>query len=157
LKVMQDENARLAETVREQGKKLTFLEEEYKKLAGENQSLQQNSGAEKEAAKSRHKYLEKKISNLEKKIQKLERLIRDVGQAAAQEGKQKKRSAVRKEEPVDASVECVEHTVEKGHVLFNIAKAYHVSVQEIRKINNLKSDRLFIGQKLLIPVKKERE
>ena len=68
--------------------------------------------------------------------------------------KSKKRSRKRAGQTA-LSGEFVEHTVEKGHVLYHIAKAYNVTVREIKQANNLKSDSLYVGQKLLIPVKKK--
>lgn len=44
-----------------------------------------------------------------------------------------------------------EHIVESGHTLSAIAIAYGSSVKEIKQINNLESDNIYIGQKLLIP------
>ena len=159
IKAMQDENARLVENVNILTNKVMTLEKEYKRVSGENRTMKQNQSAGLEALRSRNQYLENKIYNLERKIQKLEHLIRDVGNVATQsEAKPPKTKYPAIENPVPAGkdVEYVEHTVEKGHVLFNIAKAYRVKVQDIRRINHLKSDRLSIGQKLLIPVKKER-
>lgn len=46
-----------------------------------------------------------------------------------------------------------EHVVEKGQYLSTIAKAYGVTVDEIKRANNLKSDVLQVGQKLFIPKK----
>lgn len=44
-----------------------------------------------------------------------------------------------------------EHVVESGQSLSAIAAAYKVSMTTIKKANNLKSDKLRIGQKLFIP------
>jgi len=44
----------------------------------------------------------------------------------------------------------VYHTVLPGEALWNIALAYGVTVEEIRKNNHLSSDSIFEGQKLLI-------
>lgn len=159
MKNMQDENARLAEHIKIQAKKIAFLEEEYKRLAAENLVLKQSSAAGSESSRGQRQKLEGKLETLERKLQKLERLIRDVGREAARPGGSSKRYSRKGENTGKAAgenVEYVEHTVEKGHVLYNIARAYHVSVQDIRRINHLKSDRLSIGQKLLIPVKKGR-
>ena len=156
-KLIQDENARLTELLQEQGRKIAVLEAEYKKLAAAEQTYRQNSGAEKESARSYYRELAEKNRILEEKIRRLEALVREVGKVASSPAtggkgrKQKEKKAARNQ-----TVDCVEHIVEQGHVLYNIARAYQVSVQEIRKINNLKSDKLSIGQKLLIPVKKER-
>jgi len=44
-----------------------------------------------------------------------------------------------------------EHVVEKGQYLSTIAKAYGVTIDQIKKANNLKNDMLQVGQKLFIP------
>ncbi len=41
--------------------------------------------------------------------------------------------------------------VKKGDTLYGIAKSYGVSVEDIKKLNNLNSNSLSIGQELLIP------
>lgn len=43
------------------------------------------------------------------------------------------------------------YTVKKGDSLYSIARVYETSVDEIKKLNNLTSNALSIGQKLLIP------
>ncbi|MFN4227582.1 MAG: LysM peptidoglycan-binding domain-containing protein [Candidatus Ratteibacteria bacterium] len=43
------------------------------------------------------------------------------------------------------------HIVQKGEHLSLIAKKYNTSVNEIKKLNNLKSDIIYPGQKLLLP------
>ncbi len=42
------------------------------------------------------------------------------------------------------------HTVKKGETLYSISKTYGVKVNELIKINNLKTESLFYGQKLKI-------
>lgn len=44
-----------------------------------------------------------------------------------------------------------EHVVQKGDTLTSIAKNYGVTIAELRKANNLASDTLKVGQKLVIP------
>ena len=44
-----------------------------------------------------------------------------------------------------------EYTVQSGDSLFIIAKAFNTSVSKIREMNNLKSDRLRVGQKINVP------
>ncbi|MBN2703853.1 MAG: LysM peptidoglycan-binding domain-containing protein [Pontiellaceae bacterium] len=43
------------------------------------------------------------------------------------------------------------HTVESGHTLSTIAQAYGSTVKAIMEANNLKSDVIIVGQKLVIP------
>lgn len=43
------------------------------------------------------------------------------------------------------------HTVESGHTLSTIAQAYGSTVKAIKDANNLKSDVIIVGQKLVIP------
>ena len=45
------------------------------------------------------------------------------------------------------------HTVKSGDTLIRIAAANHTTVKAIRAANNLKSDRITVGQKLKIPSK----
>jgi len=47
----------------------------------------------------------------------------------------------------------VEHRVKKGENLSTIASKYRVLISDLMTINNLKNDRLSIGQRLKIPVK----
>ena len=44
------------------------------------------------------------------------------------------------------------YTVQKGDNLYNIARKYNTTVNELKKLNNLTSDVLQIGQKLQVPV-----
>ncbi len=44
-----------------------------------------------------------------------------------------------------------EHVVEAGHTLSAIATAYGTTVQAIKQANHLKSDNIYVGQKLFIP------
>ena len=44
-----------------------------------------------------------------------------------------------------------EHVVQKGENLTSIAKQYGVSVEDLKKTNNLPDDKIRVGQKLLIP------
>ncbi|MBQ2872492.1 MAG: LysM peptidoglycan-binding domain-containing protein [Bacilli bacterium] len=53
------------------------------------------------------------------------------------------------------SIEENSYTVQKGDSLYQIAIKYNTSVDELKKINNLSSNILSIGQKLILPTKKE--
>ncbi len=44
------------------------------------------------------------------------------------------------------------YVVKTGDNLFNIASRYGISADELRRINNLDSNTLFVGQQLLVPV-----
>ena len=43
------------------------------------------------------------------------------------------------------------HTVQSGDTLYSLAKRYHTSVDELRKLNNLKSNGLSRGKQLRVP------
>ena len=45
-------------------------------------------------------------------------------------------------------------TVEKGDTLSGIAKEYGLSVKELKKINDLKSDTIYAGEALIVSYKK---
>lgn len=50
-------------------------------------------------------------------------------------------------------VVAVYHVVKKGETLYRIAREYSVSVEDLKKVNNLKTDRLQPGQRLIIPTR----
>ena len=49
------------------------------------------------------------------------------------------------------------YIVKKGDTLYKIANNYNISVNELKKINNLTSDTLSIGQQLLVPIIEESD
>lgn len=55
--------------------------------------------------------------------------------------------------PVDAA--SVVYKVKKGDTLYGISKKYKITVSELKKQNKLKSNNILIGQKLVIPPKKQ--
>lgn len=44
------------------------------------------------------------------------------------------------------------HTVKKGDNLFKISKKYNISIDELKRINNLSNNKLSLGQKLIVRV-----
>lgn len=50
-----------------------------------------------------------------------------------------------------ASTQTLNHTVSRGEFLGKIAEQYQVSLSTLRQANNLKSDTLWVGQKLKVP------
>ncbi len=54
---------------------------------------------------------------------------------------------------VESAVGAQSHTVKSGDTLIKIAAVHHTTVKAIRSANNLKSDRITVGQKLKIPAK----
>ncbi|MEN9781862.1 MAG: hypothetical protein RL208_12, partial [Pseudomonadota bacterium] len=45
------------------------------------------------------------------------------------------------------------HNVNKTDTLFSISKQYNISIENLKKINNLKKDSVMLGQKIKIPSK----
>ncbi|TNE72688.1 LysM peptidoglycan-binding domain-containing protein [bacterium] len=58
-------------------------------------------------------------------------------------------------EEIKASAEY--HIVKKGESLFSISKKYSISVADIKRINDLKSNSLAIGQKLVINIPESKD
>ena len=48
------------------------------------------------------------------------------------------------------------HIIEKGETLYSISKNYNISVNYLKKINNLNSNSLSIGQRIIIEIIEEK-
>ncbi|MCM8827996.1 MAG: peptidoglycan DD-metalloendopeptidase family protein [Candidatus Omnitrophica bacterium] len=68
-----------------------------------------------------------------------------------------KKVAIKKVEKKDTKIEeDVWHTVKKGENLYRISLYYEVSRDVIKQANNMNSDNIVVGQKLLIPQAKKK-
>lgn len=111
--------------------------------------------------------LEQRVAGLEKQIAELHGKISSSGQDPAllqrMDALWQKVEALEKQPTAEtkvksppppkptASAEKKYHTVRKGETLYGISKKYRISVEELRKLNNLPKDPLLrIGQKLLV-------
>ncbi len=56
-----------------------------------------------------------------------------------------------------APLECIVYTVKKGDNLYSIAKKYNTTVNEIKSYNNLSSNLLQIGDRIIIPCNVEND
>lgn len=72
---------------------------------------------------------------------------------ASNQNKNTQNAASKTEKKEPAKPKTVTHTVRKGENLSKIAKRYGVTIQAIRNANNMKDDRINVGQKLKIPSK----
>ena len=71
---------------------------------------------------------------------------------------QKSQSKVKDENSKNRYVEKkVYHVVKKGETLASIARKYHTTPEELKRLNRLKTARLKPGQKLLVRIEKEEE
>ncbi|MCC7519717.1 MAG: LysM peptidoglycan-binding domain-containing protein [Verrucomicrobiae bacterium] len=115
--------------------------------------------------KTENESLKKEIVRLDGWIQKLDTareqdrkaIVEEVSKEvatlrkSASAGSPKAAPASRASKPV--SEDAYEHVVRKGEYLAAIAEAYGVTVAQIKKTNQLKSNELKTGQRLLIPIK----
>lgn len=53
---------------------------------------------------------------------------------------------------IGAGAASLDYTIQKGDSLYKISQKYKVSIHEIKKINNLKTDKIIVGKKLMIPI-----
>jgi LysM repeat protein len=60
-------------------------------------------------------------------------------------------SRVSSSPPTSTTAAGNEHVVQKNETLTSIAKSHGVTIADLRKVNNLTSDTLKVGQKLVIP------
>lgn len=126
------------------------LQDENAKLSGSVQSVQRQL----EAIARNNEMLTKDIADLRKQI------AADSEKREKQLGKLADRLKAAANTPAKASrpavpsvTEYEEYVVQRGATLTAISKAYGVSVDSIRKANNMTSDILRVGDKLKIPRK----
>ena len=137
LRAVQDENAELETRVIELERKIASLQETNQKLLNEIAAVKRQSAADADAREAQMKAI----------LSKIDKLAATPAPVATVPT------------PISAAAEYDIYEVQKGATLSTIAKAYSdaygktVTVQDIKKANNLKSDTLQIGQKLKIPRK----
>jgi len=137
LRAVQDENAALETRMIELERKLASLQETNQKLLNEIAAVKRQSAADADAREAQMKTI----------LSKIDKLASTPAPAATVPT------------PVSAADDYEIYEVQKGATLSVIAKAYSeafgktVTVQDIKKANNMKSDTLQIGQKLKIPRK----
>ena len=138
LRAVQDENAELETRVIELERRIAALQETNQKLLNEVAAVKRQSAADADAREAQMKTI----------LSRLDKLAATPAPAATTVPT-----------PVAAADDYDIYEVQKGATLYVIAQAYSeaygktVTVQEIKKANNLKSDVLQIGQKLKIPRK----
>lgn len=140
VRTVQDENARLEMQLAELERRFVSVERENKELAETVLQLKRQAAAESAAR-------DEQIRKLSDQIVKLASLPPPAPPAPPVPPPHKKGT-----QKADFS-EYEEYVVVQGATLSAIASAYNVSIADIKKANNLKSDVLRIGQKLRIPVK----
>lgn len=134
LRAVQDENAELETRVIELERRIAALQESNQKLLNEVAAVKRQSAADAAALESQMKAIRTQIDKLASMPV----------------------PTVTVPTPVAASTAADDYDiyeVQKGATLYVIAQAYGVTVADIKKANNLKSDTLQIGQKLKIPKK----
>ena len=136
LRAVQDENAELETRIIELERKIASLQETNKQLLNEISAVKRQSAADADAREAQMKAILSKIDKL---------AATPVPVATVPT-------------PVSTAADYDIYEVQKGATLSVIAKAYStdgrvVTVDDIKKANNLKSDVLQIGQKLKIPRK----
>ena len=129
----------------------------------------QSTGSDASLLQSKVATLEQKVTGLEKQLAELQGRISTAGpdpallrrvdtlsQKVEALEKQEQRAAEPKAKPSAppkpaAAAEKQYHTVQKGETLLGISKKYSISVEQLRKLNNLSADKpLRIGQKLQV-------
>ena len=141
LRAVQDENAELETRIIELERKLASLQETNKQLVNEITQVKRQAATDAEKHEKQMKNVEAQMKNISSKIDKLAATLTAAPPVPSTPT------------PVSTAVEYDIYEVQKGATLSVIAQAYGVTVQDIKKANNLKSDMLQIGQKLKIPRK----
>ena len=131
LRAVQDENAELETRVIELERRIAALQETNQKLLNEIAVVKRQASADADAHEAQLKAINSKLDKLASMPP----------------------PTVTVPTPVSTADDYDIYEVQKGATLSVIAKAYNVTVQDIKKANNLKSDMLQVGQKLKIPRK----
>ncbi len=131
LRAVQDENAELETRMIALERKLAELQETNQKLLNEIAAVKRQASADADAHEAQLKAINSKLDKLASMPP----------------------PTVTVPTPVSTADDYDIYEVQKGATLSVIAKAYNVTVQDIKKANNLKSDMLQVGQKLKIPRK----
>ena len=131
LRAVQDENAELETRLLALERKLAELQETNQRLLNELAVVKRQSAADADAREAQMKAINSKLDKL-------------ASMPAP---------AATVPTPVTVADDYDIYEVQKGATLYVIAQAYGVTVSDIKKANNLKSDTLQIGQKLKIPKK----
>jgi LysM repeat protein len=131
-----------------------YAEERVKRLQGQVESIEMENARlmqELQQLRNEMRSYSSQISQLNSSMQALEaKQAREAQEIINRvEGLLKKTVASRPSAPSRGSGR--EHVVESGHTLSAIAQAYGTTVNAIKKANNLKSDNIYVGQKLFIP------
>ena len=147
MRELQDSNARLTTAIQDIQKNITVLDQN-------NKLLVQDMLAFKQAVNDDNK---KNLDRITEVLQKQQTAISNVAATASRASAPATAAASTSTGAATSSAPAAgdhyEYTVQKGATLSIIAAAYKVSVDDIRKANNLKNDVIREGQKLIIPVK----
>ena len=128
LRLMQDENAKLAGTVYSLKQEVQELKQRMQSIQSENAEMRKLISSEADARK-------KQLGDIADKIQK-------AGEAAAAQSAAERKQ---KNEEFDYYV------VQPGATLSAVSRATGVSIPELKKANGMTNDVLRVGQKLKIP------
>jgi LysM repeat protein len=131
-----------------------YAEERVKRLQGQVESIEMENARllqELQQVRNEVRSYSSQISQLNSNMQALEaKQARETQEVISRvEGLLKKTVASRPSAPSRGAGR--EHVVESGHTLSAIAQAYGTTVGAIKKANSLKSDNIYVGQKLFIP------
>lgn len=135
---LQESNHAMSSKIEEFNRRLSAMESRNRELDAEVKQLRQLISAESTA---RHESMRKFAGEVGRQM------------SAVAESKPSSRSSSTSGGPATEG-EFFEYEVQRGATLNAIAKAYEVSVDDIRKANRLKNDNIVVGQKLYIPKKK---
>lgn len=131
-----------------------MAEERIHRLQGQVESIEMENARlaqEMQQLRAEVRSFNSQISQLSASMQALEAKQARESQEVVRrvEGLLKKTVAARPSKPSRGAGR--EHVVEAGHTLSAIAAAYGTTVEAIKQANHLKSDNIYVGQKLFIP------
>ena len=131
------------------------LESNFNNLS-ERISKIERGGAETSALKAEIEALKAEIRRLRSEMAtQRESIVRDLSQKLKALDNARPAAPLPVQQPRIDTSSCMEYEVAAGDTLSLIARAFNTTVSKLKALNGLKSDRLSIGQKIMVPAAKK--
>lgn len=135
-------------------RQMEVLESNFSSLSERVSKIEK--GGETSALKAEIEALKAEVNRLKADMQSQRReIVADIAKKINTVQARNTSAATTTRSAVDTS-NCEQYVVQSGDTLSLISQAFGTTVRKLKELNNLKSDNLRVGQKLLVPVSSRR-